>query len=115
MGKQTMGTPCHTYKFRADNKLYRILTPQSPVVRPKMHDYYHMDDYALGTNAVVAVISYTVSFLNLVFYCVCFKSIVCICIELFIASFPQSLTCTILKAFLQVNSDGTANPITPKQ
>lgn len=81
MGKQTMGTPCHTYKFRADNKLYRILTPQSPVVRPKMHDYYHMDDYALGTNAVVAVISYTVSFFNLVFHFVYFKFTVSISME----------------------------------
>nr|XP_042900006.1 DNA-directed RNA polymerase I subunit RPA2 isoform X2 [Parasteatoda tepidariorum] len=59
MGKQTMGTPCHALKYRSDNKLYHIQTPQSPVVRPKMHDYYHLDDYPLGTNAIVAVISYT--------------------------------------------------------
>lgn len=55
-----MGTPCHAIKYRSDNKLYHIQTPQSPIVRPKMHDYYHLDDYPLGTNAVVAVISYSV-------------------------------------------------------
>nr|KAG5708313.1 hypothetical protein BaRGS_034344 [Batillaria attramentaria] len=31
MGKQTMGTPLHAYQHRADNKLYRIQTPQSPI------------------------------------------------------------------------------------
>lgn len=67
MGKQTMGTPCHSLRYRSDNKLYAIRTPQAPIVRPTMHDYYKMDDYPLGTNAIVAVISYTVrynSFLN---------------------------------------------------
>ncbi|XP_076361964.1 RNA polymerase I subunit Rpl135 isoform X3 [Tachypleus tridentatus] len=59
MGKQTMGTPCYTYKFRSDNKMYCIQTPQSPLVRPVMYDFYHIDDYPLGTNAIVAVISYT--------------------------------------------------------
>ncbi|XP_054714487.1 DNA-directed RNA polymerase I subunit RPA2-like [Uloborus diversus] len=59
MGKQTMGTPCHALRYRSDNKLYQILIPQAPIVRPTMHDYYHMDDYPMGTNAVVAVISYS--------------------------------------------------------
>ncbi|RWS07039.1 DNA-directed RNA polymerase I subunit RPA2-like protein [Dinothrombium tinctorium] len=59
MGKQTMGTPSHTLKFRSDLKMYSISSPQSPIVRPAAHDYYHMDDYPFGTNAVVAVISYT--------------------------------------------------------
>ena len=36
-------------------------TPQSPLVRPAAHDELAMDTYPLGTNAVVAVISYTVS------------------------------------------------------
>lgn len=35
-------------------------TPQSPLVRPVAHDELSVDNYALGTNAVVAVISYTV-------------------------------------------------------
>ncbi|XP_060076797.1 DNA-directed RNA polymerase I subunit RPA2-like [Ylistrum balloti] len=59
MGKQTMGTPCHALGHRSDNKLYRIQTPQTPMVRPYMYDYYNIDEYPVGTNAVVAVISYT--------------------------------------------------------
>jgi hypothetical protein len=61
MAKQTMGTPAHALDYRSDNKLYRILTPQTPMVRPYKHDHYGMDEYPLGTNAVVAVLSYTVS------------------------------------------------------
>uniref|UniRef100_A0A2K6CNE7 DNA-directed RNA polymerase n=1 Tax=Macaca nemestrina TaxID=9545 RepID=A0A2K6CNE7_MACNE len=59
MGKQTMGFPLLTYQDRSDNKLYRLQTPQSPLVRPSMYDYYEMDNYPIGTNAIVAVISYT--------------------------------------------------------
>ncbi|KAK7499458.1 hypothetical protein BaRGS_00009433 [Batillaria attramentaria] len=59
MGKQTMGTPLHAYQHRADNKLYRIQTPQSPIVRPHAHQHYNIDEFPLGTNAIVAVISYT--------------------------------------------------------
>jgi DNA-directed RNA polymerase I subunit RPA2 len=59
MGKQTMGTPIHSFKFRGDNKLYRILNVQSPVVQTKTHAEYFMDEYPQGCNAVVAVISFT--------------------------------------------------------
>uniref|UniRef100_A0A667Z9F7 DNA-directed RNA polymerase subunit beta n=1 Tax=Myripristis murdjan TaxID=586833 RepID=A0A667Z9F7_9TELE len=59
MGKQTMGFPLHSYRDRSDNKLYRLQTPQSPLVRPYMYDHYNMDNYPIGTNAIVAVISYT--------------------------------------------------------
>ncbi|XP_059177244.1 DNA-directed RNA polymerase I subunit RPA2-like [Physella acuta] len=59
MAKQTMGTPLHAYQHRADNKLYRIQSPQSPLVRPAAYDDYNFDEYPLGTNTVVAVISYT--------------------------------------------------------
>lgn len=59
VGKQTMGFPLLTYQDRSDNKLYRLQTPQSPLVRPYMYDYYDMDNYPTGTNAIVAVISYT--------------------------------------------------------
>ena len=54
-----MGFPLLTYQDRSDNKLYRLQTPQSPLVRPCMYDHYDMDNYPIGTNAVVAVISYT--------------------------------------------------------
>lgn len=61
MGKQTMGTPCHNWSLQAETKLYRLQTPGSPLFRPVHHDNINMDDFAMGTNAIVAVISYTVS------------------------------------------------------
>ena len=68
MGKQTMGSPLQAWQYRADNKLYRLQTPQSPLVRPYMHDYYHMDEYPVGTNAIVAVVSYTVCIVKLFYH-----------------------------------------------
>lgn len=59
IGKQTMGFPLHSFMDRSDNKLYRLQTPQSPLVRPYMYDHYNLDNYPSGTNAIVAVISYT--------------------------------------------------------
>ena len=60
MGKQTMGIPLHAWTHRSDSKLYRLQTAQSPIVRPYLHDDLGMDNYPLGTNAIVAVLSYTV-------------------------------------------------------
>lgn len=59
MGKQTMGTPSTTLLHRTDNKLYRLQSGQTPIVRPSLHNPYAMDAFPNGTNAVVAVISYT--------------------------------------------------------
>ncbi|KAG1892133.1 hypothetical protein F4604DRAFT_1966241 [Suillus subluteus] len=59
MGKQTMGTPSTALQHRTDNKLYRLQTGQTPIVRPHLHNTYAMDSFPNGTNAVVAVISYT--------------------------------------------------------
>ena len=59
MAKQTMGTPSTALQHRTDNKLYRLQTGQTPVVRPRLHNTYAMDAFPNGTNAVVAVISYT--------------------------------------------------------
>lgn len=59
MGKQTMGIPSHTLAHRSDQKMYQILCPAAPLVRPVMHDQYSLDDYPMGTSGVVAVISYT--------------------------------------------------------
>lgn len=59
MSKQTMGTPLYHWPAMSDNKLYRLQTPHSPFFRPSHHDALGMDDFAQGTNAVVAVISYT--------------------------------------------------------
>ncbi len=54
-----MGTPAHNLSHRTDNKLYRIQTGQTPIVRPNLHNEYGIDGYPSGVNAVVAVISYT--------------------------------------------------------
>ncbi|XP_063243979.1 DNA-directed RNA polymerase I subunit RPA2 [Bacillus rossius redtenbacheri] len=59
MGKQTMGTPCHTWHLQTETKMYRLQTPASPFFRPTHYDAVSLDDYAMGTNAIVAVISYT--------------------------------------------------------
>ncbi|KAF5272615.1 hypothetical protein FQR65_LT17315 [Abscondita terminalis] len=59
MGKQTMGTPCHSWNVQAETKLYRLQTPHSPLFRPLHYDHIQLDDFPMGTNAVVAVISYT--------------------------------------------------------
>lgn len=53
MGKQTMGTPCHSLPYRPDNKLYKLQTPQAPIVQTATHGEYKMDEYPNGTNAVV--------------------------------------------------------------
>lgn len=55
-----------------------IQTPQTPMVRPWKYDHFNIDNYPLGTNAIVAVISYTVSFLPYYTYII-YISIVCVC------------------------------------
>lgn len=59
MGKQTMGTPGVALCHRSDNKLYRLQTGQTPIVKANLYDDYGMDNFPNGTNSVVAVISYT--------------------------------------------------------
>jgi len=59
MGKQAMASPYHSYPFRVDNKVYRIQTPQIPIVRTRFQDEYEMDEYPVGTNAIIALIAYT--------------------------------------------------------
>lgn len=59
MSKQTMGTPSTALSHRTDNKLYRLQSGQTPIVRPDLHNHYGMDGFPNGTNAIVAVISYT--------------------------------------------------------
>jgi DNA-directed RNA polymerase I subunit RPA2 len=55
MGKQTMGTPCHSLPYRSDNKLYKLQTPQAPIVQTAIHGTYKMDEYPNGTNAIVGM------------------------------------------------------------
>ncbi|KAI9376236.1 hypothetical protein BJX61DRAFT_446895 [Aspergillus egyptiacus] len=59
MSKQTMGTPGTAIEYRTDNKLYRLQTGQTPIVRPPLYNAYGLDNFPNGTNAVVAIISYT--------------------------------------------------------
>ncbi|KZV18470.1 hypothetical protein F511_18038 [Dorcoceras hygrometricum] len=59
MGKQTMGFSCQAIHSRADQKLYHLQTPQTPIVRTKAYEKYSIDDYPLGTNAIVAVLAYS--------------------------------------------------------
>ncbi|KTW26472.1 hypothetical protein T552_02953 [Pneumocystis carinii B80] len=59
MAKQTMGTPASSLRYRTDDRLYLLQTGQTPIVRSKTYDIYGLDNFPNGTNAVVAVISYT--------------------------------------------------------
>lgn len=59
MAKQTMGSGVLNWDYRMDNKMYRILQSQKPLVRTKFYEQYKFDDYNSGCNAVVAVLSYT--------------------------------------------------------
>ncbi|KAI9835280.1 MAG: DNA-directed RNA polymerase I subunit RPA2 [Sarea resinae] len=59
MGKQAMGTPGTSLRYRTDNKAYRLQTGQTPIVRPPLYNEYGLDNFPNGMNAVVAVISYT--------------------------------------------------------
>eukprot|EP00924_Labyrinthula_sp_SR-Ha-C_P000481 snap_masked-scaffold_27-processed-gene-0.12-mRNA-1 protein AED:0.00 eAED:0.00 QI:0/-1/0/1/-1/1/1/0/1234 len=59
MGKQTMGTPMHNFKYRFDNKIYRINTPQAPICQNNNQSNFALDEHPQGTNSIVAVISYT--------------------------------------------------------
>ncbi|KAJ8602769.1 hypothetical protein MRB53_042355 [Persea americana] len=54
-----MGTYATASRYRTDNKAYRLQSGQTPIVRPPLHNEYGFDNFPNGTNAVVAVISYT--------------------------------------------------------
>ncbi|XP_062174950.1 DNA-directed RNA polymerase I subunit 2 [Alnus glutinosa] len=59
MAKQTMAFSSQAINFRADQKLYHLQTPQSPIVRTSAYTRYGIDEYPTGTNAIVAVLAYT--------------------------------------------------------
>ena len=59
MGKQNHGYSAHSLPYRTDNKMYRIQTPQAPIVQNRANKLFGMDEYPNGTNAIVCVISYT--------------------------------------------------------
>ncbi|CAL1402187.1 unnamed protein product [Linum trigynum] len=59
MAKQTMGYSLQALRYRADQKLYHLQTPQTPIVRTSTYAKYCIDEYPTGTNAIVAVLAYT--------------------------------------------------------
>lgn len=60
MAKQAMGTPCHATWNRMDPKVYQLYSPQVPITRNFcMQNTMGADLFPNGTNAVVAVISYS--------------------------------------------------------
>nr|CDS32757.1 DNA directed RNA polymerase I subunit RPA2 [Hymenolepis microstoma] len=59
MSKQSIAFSSYSYMYRSDPKFYRLLSPQSPLVRTKTYVDFGVDHYPVGFNAVVAVISYT--------------------------------------------------------
>lgn len=46
-------------QHRADGKLYRIQTPQTPIARTKRYNTYKMDEFPSGMNMIVCVLAYT--------------------------------------------------------
>ena len=93
---------------------YCIQTPQAPMVRPYLYDYYNVDNYPLGTNAVVAVISYTVGYLSVsihlsqyTIYLSIYPSVrlsVCltICLVICLSISFISLTCIYLSIYVSI-------------
>lgn len=59
MAKQTMAFSSQTINCRADQKVYHLQTPQTPIVRTKTYEKYNIDEFPLGTNAIVAVLAYS--------------------------------------------------------
>ena len=59
MSKQSMGTPCHSFNYNSDIVLYRIITPQIPIITPSIYSKLMINQYPQGLNAIVAVISYS--------------------------------------------------------
>lgn len=46
--------------FNSGILFLRLQTPATPLFRPVHHDNILLDDFPMGSNAIVAVISYTV-------------------------------------------------------
>jgi DNA-directed RNA polymerase I subunit RPA2 len=59
MLKQTMGTPYHNHERRVDNKVFYLQSPQVPLVSTTLYRQVNANSHPSGTNAVVAVITYT--------------------------------------------------------
>ena len=58
--------------------MFLVQMPQSPLLKTEAYDKYDMDEYPLGTNACVAVISYTGEFYSYLIHLPCTASIACV-------------------------------------
>lgn len=59
MLKQTMGIQSLNMMYTFTNKIYRMITPQFPLVVTRDYELYGVDNFPSGTNAVVAILAYT--------------------------------------------------------
>ena len=59
LSKQSSGTQLQAMAWRREAKLFRMPFPQRYLVRTLPMDILGLDDFSLGVNAVVAVLSYT--------------------------------------------------------
>ncbi|CAD2104702.1 DNA-directed RNA polymerase I subunit RPA2 [Plasmodium vinckei petteri] len=59
MLKQTMGIQSLNMFYTFTNKIYRMITPQFPLVVTRDYELYGIDNFPSGTNAVVAILAYT--------------------------------------------------------
>ncbi|EUD67193.1 DNA-directed RNA polymerase I subunit RPA2 [Plasmodium inui San Antonio 1] len=59
MLKQTMGIQSLNIMYTFTNKIYRMITPQFPLVVTRDYELYGVDNFPSGTNAVVAILAYT--------------------------------------------------------
>ena len=51
--------PRQALQHRSDTKMYRLQSPQTPLVRTQRYGEYCMDEFPSGTNMIVAVLAYT--------------------------------------------------------
>ena len=59
--KQALGLPFLNFSGRSDTKMYQLLYGQHPISSTRMYSESDLSSYPCGTNAIVAVISYSVS------------------------------------------------------
>ena len=58
-GPKAHCAPRQALQHRSDTKMYRLQSPQTPLVRTQRYGEYHMDEFPSGTNMIVAVLAYT--------------------------------------------------------
>ncbi|XP_042904031.1 DNA-directed RNA polymerase I subunit RPA2 isoform X3 [Parasteatoda tepidariorum] len=57
--RQAISFPFTNAKYRTDVKYMELTSPQKPLVKTTIYDQYNLDKYPLGTNAVIAIMSYS--------------------------------------------------------